>query len=389
MSGSDSGTSRSEKEIRRDQGPSDGPTSTGESVSDDLKALIREDLKESWNSTVDRGFRMTTKARWTSVDSRRMVLEDPAGSISTGNLHCIYNKPTSMYWMQSGQITNNCGEKNGIPGIVFGAIHETWNECYDFKGCIAFIDNFKELGVPEVEYTHFLANPVKITTTGPSTIRSIVNAHLSIYEQAASYLHQVKCGIIKQHWLNSWWTEEEDPSTVQLQHYFLYPLLRAVILIMDRIDDEIYTISKESDGMTSLSKVAKCQTILIVRTGIEEGLSGPISFESLTPSSLPIGRCREDLDLVGVSLDVAVRFIVDLEKREASANPNVSLVERRSSYGKRATAWAEQEMAKAEEVGYHNYRETRESIERVKARMAGEEYWMSEPMALAPTWKYP
>lgn len=80
----------------------------------------------------------------------------------------------------------------------------------------------------------------------------------------------------------------------------------------------------EPDGFISLRKVARRQTVLIARTGAEEGLSAPISLEGLKSESLPFERCDvidQDVDAVGVSLAVAVQFIVTLEMREGIAKP--------------------------------------------------------------------
>jgi hypothetical protein len=61
--------------------------------------------------------------------------------------------------------------------------------------------------------------------------------------------------------------------------------------------------------------------VLLVRTGDESGLSGPISFDGMEPISKfhPGNSPVEDLsslDTICVSLRTAVRFIVGLEKRE-------------------------------------------------------------------------
>ncbi len=66
----------------------------------------------------------------------------------------------------------------------------------------------------------------------------------------------------------------------------------------------------------------------MARTRLEEERlqlrSGPISFNSLHDKALPLERAdfddgESDIDVIRVSLPEAVRFIVDLEKREDAA----------------------------------------------------------------------
>ena len=95
-------------------------------------------------------------------------------------------------------------------------------------------------------------------------------------------------------------------------------------MILDRLE----STKRDSDGLISLSNFAHRQTVLFVRTRVEEGLSALISFSSLRPKSLPIERpdaTNEGMDVIRVSLATAVRFIVDLEKREDSANPTTEV----------------------------------------------------------------
>ena len=217
-----------------DNGAHQSAVFTEESISHDLKALIKKDLREYWDWEVVDAFRRETKARWNSaLPDYQMILEDPAGSISKKNIHCTYNKPTSVYWMQSAQTTNSHGERNQYTGILFAAIYETWNECYDFK--------------PNIEHQHFFANPVRITASGPSTLRGVIDAHISIRNQAADYLHQIKSGTIKFDPIKL--ALYGEPFTSECTNYYLLPLLRAIIVIVDREEDGIYGNCKETDGI--------------------------------------------------------------------------------------------------------------------------------------------
>lgn len=86
------------------------------------------------------------------------------------------------------------------------------------------------------------------------------------------------------------------------QHHGLSSLYHAIVVTIDCFnhmpDNQI-----ESDGFVSLCKVAQNQTILIVRIGLEESLSAPISFESLKAQSFPLERpddATQGLDIIRV-----------------------------------------------------------------------------------------
>ena len=406
------------------------PVGSGESISHDLKALITKELREYWNWTQVFAFRSETESRWNwALPHLQMTLKDPAGSISNGNLHCMCNKPTSVYWMHSAQRTNSNGARNQYTSMLFAAIYETWNECYDFK--------------PNIEHMHFFANPVRVTASGPSTLRGVIDAHIAICNQAADYLHRVKNGTVKPN--SKVFGSYGEAFVREYQSYFLLPLLRAIVVIIDREEDDIYGNCKEPDstyapgvsrsrsfakpsisGKISLSKVAKYQTVLLARTGVEEGLSKAISLEGLRsgPHSLPVKRldynCGEGLDLVRVPLAVPVRFITNLEKRETLANlglkdkdfsgaspkftseksafahlgpqpPSSELPDLRSHNEKRADAWIDQTFAKADAVGYCNVFETCYSMKRIKDRLNREppaQDW-EEQEPFSRKWKYP
>jgi len=154
-------------------------------------------------------------------------------------------------------------------------------------------------------------------------------------------------------------------------------------VIIDRLDRLDKDYEPESDGFIRLRKLTQRQTVLIARTGAEEGLSVPISFESLKSQSLPLKRSdviTQDVDVVRVSLAAAVQFIVSLEVREGLAilktkaldtslypyPPSKGFEENdRVCYSPKA--WADALMVVAERHGYNNIPETRESVRRVQA----------------------
>ena len=339
---------------------------TQEPLSDDMKALIRADLKKMWYFERFESFRDQLRVGWTTVDGERMILNDAFGGVEPGKLKFLCNKPTAFYWLQSAQEVDAYGQRTIMPKIILAAIFEEWTRSHRFE--------------LNIEYGHFFANPVRITATGPSTIQGVLDAHLSLCTQAYFLIDQARGRADN--------VIEPKPSTSQ--HYALSPLYHAIVVIMD-YQLEVPKRRIESDGFISLRKFAQEQTVLIVRTGLEEGLSGPISFESLKSQSLPLDRpdaIMEGLDLIRVSLASAVHFIVNLEMRENNAN---SMSRDESSLDKslhisgtpkgfdrqvchNPETWVDAVMAAAEENGYDNDPSAWLSIRRVEASKIGEDF---------------
>ncbi|WEW61671.1 hypothetical protein PRK78_007163 [Emydomyces testavorans] len=352
---------------------------TEEPVSDHLKILIREDLKRAWHFQREAEFLQITKLRWASTDSVRIVLKDAVGKVKPRKLAYLCNKPTAFYWLQSAQWTGASGQRNQTPTIIFAAIYEKWIRCHNTQ--------------PNIEYGHFFANPVRITSIGPSTVRGVIDAHRSLCAQASRLINQAKGradNIIEQH-----------PSSSQ--HYSLLPLYHSIVVIIDRFDSS--DTEPESDGHVSLCKIGERQTVLIARTGMEEGLSAPISLESLKSQSLPLERsdvAPEDTDVVRVSLAAAVEYIVSLEMREGLANskekhepsidislcPCIPQSFTSSEVDDSAEAWADVFMEEAEKHGYDNILDTWESIRRVRAGQIGETFREFKPWPIGNIWKW-
>ena len=351
-----------------------------EPVSDEMKALIRADLKKAWYFARVEKFRFDLKTRWETTDSYRMVLDNALGEVEPRKLRYLCNKPTAFYWLQSAQGKSGyTGERMLMPKLTLAAIYEEWTRSHSME--------------PNIEYGHFFANPVRITATGPSTIQGVLEAHHSLCAQASRLIDQAggrADNII-----------ERNPS--MSQHYALSPLYQALVVIIDhRIEITDHQI--EPDGFISLRKAAQDQSVLIMRTGLEEGLSAPISFESLKSQSLPLERpdaIMQGLDVIRVSLASAVHFIVNLEMRENEADPksndedtlDKSLdIYPPKGYGIQVShspeTWVDAVMAAAEEHGYDKILATRYSILRIEASKIGEDFCPFKYEPFGREWRY-
>lgn len=352
-------------------------------VSDHLKLLVRADLKKAWHFMRDAEFREQTRERWATIDHLRIFLEDTVGKVELRKSKYLCNKLTAFYWLQSAQQKDATGERTLTPKIILAAIFGEWLRCHNTE--------------PNIEYGHFFANPVRITSTGPSTVRGVIDAHFSLCAQASSLINQTN-GRADQIF------EHLPPG---LQPYSLLPLYHAIVVIIDRLDRHgpVQTWERDPDGFISLRKLAQHQTVLIARTGADEGLSAPISLESLKSQSLPLDRSdviTQDVDVLRVSLAVAVQFIVSLALREELAIPkskdelpldtSLSPYPPKGFEGNRQVchspeAWVDAVMVAAEKHGYDDIIETWDSIRRVQAGLMGEGFNELVPVPFGHRWR--
>jgi hypothetical protein len=106
-------------------------------------------------------------------------------------------------------------------------------------------------------------------------------------------------------------------------NYKLIPLWRAVIAILDEKDSW-----NDKQNLEEIDLWSPIQNLLLVRTGDESNLGTPISFSDMEKHSLPLSHNdleakAEGIEVIRVTLPVAVRFIAELEERENAAFPEL------------------------------------------------------------------
>ena len=348
---------------------------TPEPISDDLRETIRLDLRKQWYSIRLQEFRIRTRINWGNIDSGKIVLGSEVGNVeSFMNASFFCNRPSAFYWLQSVQDLAVSGERCFTPTVVFATIFSEWYRQYDNQ--------------PSIEFGHFLANPIRVTERGPATIRGIVKAHIPMLEKAKSILHEF---------------EHVEPG-----NYTIHPLYKALILIVDR--NELRNRMQDfrrPDRYIRLQDIAHLQSVIIARTGAEAHLSAPISFESLYSKALPLDRIDFDgelnVDVIRVTLPDAVRFVIDLEKREDFAAlrgeeitlPNIDknisgscrkVFLENGGFCDSQYTWADEHITAAEKHGYEHCHHIADSIRRVQAQMKSQVYMDLSPMWFAPRW---
>jgi hypothetical protein len=82
----------------------------------------------------------------------KIILADPIGRLSPSKLRQMFNKPTAFYWLKLRQRRDESREMTLTSGITLPAIYDTW---YELSG-----------PDPNIEFGHFFANPIRITSAG-------------------------------------------------------------------------------------------------------------------------------------------------------------------------------------------------------------------------------
>ena len=207
------------------------------------------------------------------------------------------NKTTVFYWTESA--TTQLRGRSG--NVILGGI---WNAWCDALG--------RE---PHFQLDEFFAVPVRVKEQFAKTIPGILRAHKQICAQIRKSMK-----------------ENSDPNTIigwqifwpNPRYFKLQSLCEALITVFDEFLFHNYRgVAKHVDGFRHFDDVAQKESILLVRTGNENGLSAPISFESLKDQALPLARSEDmgNIDIIRVTLQVGVRFVANLLLREQAAFP--------------------------------------------------------------------
>ena len=214
-------------------------------------------------------------------------------AVTALSLKRFCNKLTMLYYSPSAQELGRVE----CDTLVFACILKKWNTCHNER--------------QHIDFGHFLANPVRLTSTGPTTIPAILSAHQALNEQTASFLDTIRNRAAGDA------NDFLDPA-----NYKLLPLCRAILFIFDQQpnydwnDDDRYLYLDEAiDGMN----------VIMVLTGKDAALSEPITFESVRARALPLARPDADgcVDAIRVPLAVAVQFMADLLRKEAAFDPEL------------------------------------------------------------------
>lgn len=180
----------------------------------------------------------------------------------------------------------------------------------------------------EIEYVQFIAKTflpeLLLEDLRPGPLANLaVSVHAAICNRAQEIRDAVK-NLSPHHSRSNWdpppancprtlgrgaYSRMELERIIRHQEFFvLRPLFRAIIIII--------RLEEYNDKDMDIAQLP----VLLVRTGIEDGLSAPISFEPIAHQiHSAIHDTANGETAVRVALEVAVDFIMMLEKRETDA----------------------------------------------------------------------
>lgn len=192
-------------------------------------------------------------------------------------------------------------ENPGWGPLILGSIWNEWFRVLDRE--------------PQIELDLFFAIPIRPTEHGPKTISELLRAHGALCVQVRDMLQEkiTKAEVTP---TKTYANINPDPK-----HFKLLPLCEALVVMFDGYID--VKAERHENGLRHYDDVAAAQSVLLVRTGKEDGLSAPIRFDSLKFKSLALARddSIDNIDMIRVPLLVGVRFVAHLFLREEAAFP--------------------------------------------------------------------
>jgi hypothetical protein len=105
------------------------------------------------------------------------------------------------------------------------------------------------------------------------------------------------------------------------RYFKLHSICEALIVLFDEFKPVV--AENHADGFCHYDDFAQNQSILLARTGHENGLSAPISFEALKHKALPLARSEDmgTINIIRVPLPVGIHSVANLLLREEAAFP--------------------------------------------------------------------
>ncbi len=314
-------------------------------VPPELKDEVRKQLKESYMALEYSQHGTEHKAMWVCDDIVLKMDSTVVTKIPYGFRTRYCNKSTAIYCSPSAQ------SRKSLPPFIFGCIFKKWFRFHNER--------------PMIENCSFVTVPVRITETGPTKIVDILSAHRSLCESLASHAEKCRgeaaCRADRNY-------AETPPWKCRIP-----PLFRAVVMVLDALKEP------SSTGIGSILKLDKellRQTVLLVHTGEDSGLSAPISFRSLDSDALPLKRddvtTNDGIKIVRVSLGAGVCFVADLERREEDAHA-YARDRWEAEMAQKAEEWAEKKLQRAEKDGIVETPWMVYAVRRALAAQRGEE----------------
>jgi hypothetical protein len=134
-----------------------------------MESLLKQDLEKARNNTRENRHHHNLKISWSTVDTEFAVIESVSHNLRSVrwleySASKVFNNPTAMYFEQGAQYGyEEVKSYSCITRQFIASIYEIWRVHWG-----------EDLNI---EFGHFLANPVRIMKRGPQTIPEILAVH--------------------------------------------------------------------------------------------------------------------------------------------------------------------------------------------------------------------
>jgi len=307
--------------------------------------------------------------------SRTLLMPKPAEvSLRTYELD-LWNKQTAVYFIGDSHYSDF---RHGYTDRRLGAyIYREWHRVHD--------------GRPNLQRYNFFAKALQVTNSLESfDVAAVIDIHRRLCNSMAAKLN--KEVIFRYHFLagevESTNFPQADIAKTWREHGFtMGHLFRAVLLVADEnVIPETCPVQPESElsDDSTLEEMAawlerlmpECR-VLMVRTGDDAHLSRPVSFASLVdPLNSDQGDGSGQVDMVRVTVPVAIRFLHELQVREEAAYLDLRRVADRMTEDRERACreWVDSVIRHAEDVGMDGNMYTWKAVRRMWAARDGETF---------------
>ncbi|KAI1816233.1 hypothetical protein GGS20DRAFT_539499 [Poronia punctata] len=308
--------------------------------------------------------------------SRTLLMSKPAEVSSSTYELDIFNKQTAVYFIGDSP---DSGHDHGYTDRCLGAyMYREWHRVHD--------------GRPNLQRYNFFAKALQIRKSSESlNVAAVIDIHrrlcysisarlnaVVIFRYPTQYAREVQSTNLPQAGIAKTWREHG---------FTMGHLFRAVLLVADKnVIPETCLVQLElglSDNCTRKDRVARLERlmpecrVLMVRTGDDAHLSRPISFASLMdPLNSDQGGGSGQVDMVRVTVPVAIRFLHELQVQEEAAYPDLRRVADRMTEDRERACreWVDSVMRHAEDVGMDRNTHTWKAVRRMWAARDGETF---------------
>ncbi|KAI1173406.1 hypothetical protein F4777DRAFT_451502 [Nemania sp. FL0916] len=348
-----------------------------DSLTTDELELVRRHLLDLFYETAAINLRF--QAPFSYGWSRQRVMPTPAAVSRRGFELDLWNKQTAVYFIGDSP---DSGHDHGYTDRRLGAyFYREWHRVHDRR--------------PNLQRYNFFAKALQVTKSSESfDVAAVIDTHRQLCDSMSARLnkevifhHPSLDEQMKGHYR---YFPQADIAKTWHEHGFeMGHLFRAVLLVADEnVLPETCPVQPEF-GLTGDSTLEEdaawlellmpeCR-VLLVRTGDDAYLSKPVSFASLVDpsnSDQGDGDGPGQVDMVRVTVPVAVRFLHELQVQEEAAYPDLRrIADRMTEERERACReWVDSVMRHGEDFGMDGNWYTWTAVRRMWAARDGETF---------------